>query len=138
MRRLPRGHPGRERRQLATSSDPGLYLDSTTGKLYVYVSRTSDSTAGVACVDTTNTATPFCGFTALSAVGKGPSGSGAGDVGDLIHAGHYLYAFNYAQGYGQTGTLNKMLCYDLGTGAASCRAAVQRQSRVAVLQLQRE
>ena len=101
----------------ATSSDPGLYLDSTTGKLYVYVSRTSDSTAGVACVDTTNTATPFCGFTAV-ARRSARDRTGAADVGDLIHAGHYLYAFNYAQGYGQTGTLNKMLCYDLSTGAA--------------------
>lgn len=101
----------------ATSSDPGVYLDPSTGKLYVYVSRSSDNTAGVACIDTTNTAAPFCGFTALSAVGEGPQ-NGIADVGDLVHVGHYLYAFNYADYDGQTGTLNTMLCYDLSTGAA--------------------
>lgn len=101
----------------ATSSDPGLYLDPSTGKLYVYVSRTSDSTAGVACVDTTNTSSPFCGFTALSAIGDGPQ-NGTADVGDLFHVDHYLYAFNYASGLGEAGTLHKMLCYDLTTGAA--------------------
>ena len=62
----------------ATSPGPGLYLNQSTGKLYVYVTDLATNTAGVACIDTTKPASEtgaqmFCGFTALSGVGDAPT-----------------------------------------------------------------
>ena len=80
------------------SSHPGLYLDQATGKLYIYSTRTSDSTAGVVCVDTNQPPTNlFCGFTPLSAVGDG------GITSIPMKVGSQLYSFNYVIGCGVSG-----------------------------------
>ncbi len=105
----------------ATSGHPGLWLDQASGKLYVYGTRTSDATGGVVCVDTTQAATnpnPFCGFTALTAVGDAPISSGISAISAPALVNGRWYAFNYAQGSGVTGTQNKLLCFDLTTFAA--------------------
>ncbi|HEY5429678.1 MAG TPA: hypothetical protein VIK04_11220 [Solirubrobacteraceae bacterium] len=83
----------------ATSGHPGLYLDQSTGKLYVYGTRVSDNTAGVVCIDTTQAPTntdPFCGFTALSPVGAAtsPSSIGRSAIGGPGLVGSHFYAFN--------------------------------------------
>jgi hypothetical protein len=102
----------------ATSNAPGLYFDKTTGHLMVFAVRTSDSTAGVVCIDTTKPATAtgaqmFCGFTALSGVGDAPIAATAG-VSDPVQVGTNWYSFNEVQGTG-TGTENKLLCFNLAT-----------------------
>ena len=101
------------------SSQPGLYLDQVTGKLYVYTTRTSDATAGVVCIDTTQPAVdpnPFCGFTALSAVGDG------GITSIPMQVGSNWYAYNYVSGSpasaGSGSTANTLLCFSLVTFAA--------------------
>ena len=100
------------------SSHPGLYLDHTTGKLYIYTTRTSDSTAGVVCVDTNQQpASLFCGFTPLSAVGDG------GITSIPMKVDSNLYSFNYVGGQpsagGKGGTANTLLCFSL-TSFAAC------------------
>lgn len=105
----------------ATSGHAGLRLDLATGKLYVFGTRTSDSTGGVVCIDTTLAPTntnPFCGFTALTAVGEAPWTSGLSAISAPALVGEKWYAFNYVQGAEATGTQNKLLCFDLSTHAA--------------------
>ena len=107
----------------ATSGHPGMYLDQGTGKLYVFGTRTSDDTGGVVCIDTTQGATnpdPFCGFTALTAVGDA-SNPGLSNLSMPMQVGSDLYSFNYYDGGtagGGSGTQNRLLCFDLNTFAA--------------------
>ena len=104
----------------ATSGHPGLYLDQSTGKLYVYGTRTSDDTAGVVCIDTTQAATntdPFCGFTALSPVGAATNNSLSAISGPALVGSHW-YAFNFYSGQGAGGGKNELLCFDVSTDAA--------------------
>jgi surface antigen len=104
----------------ATSGQPGLWIDQNSGKLYVYATRTSDSTGGVVCIDTTQPAdvgNPFCGFTALSAPGDSPV-SWMSALSTPAIVGSKWYAFNYAPGDGVSGTKNKLLCFDLTTLSA--------------------
>jgi hypothetical protein len=109
-------------RNFSSSGQSGTYLDQDTGKLYAFGSRQLDNTGGVVCIDTTTAATqanPFCGFTALTALGDAPyqyAGQGSG-IGALQHIGDRLYAFNYASGT-VSGDRNRMLCFDLSTMAA--------------------
>jgi hypothetical protein len=82
----------------ATSGHPGMYLDQSSGKLYVYGTRTSDNTAGVVCFDTTQAATnpnPFCGFTTLTGAGEASTAPGWGQLSAPMQVGSRLYAFNY-------------------------------------------
>ena len=56
-----------------SSGQPGLYVDQNLGHLFVFATRTSDSTGGVVCIDTTQPASdadPFCGFTPLIGMGE--------------------------------------------------------------------
>ncbi len=104
----------------ATTAHPGLWLDQATQKLYVFGTRTSDITSGVVCIDTVlaNTSTnPFCGFTALTAVGEGALGSHS-SVGAPVLVGNKWYAFNYVNSAAVTGTKNKLMCFDTATKAA--------------------
>lgn len=105
---------------LETSAHPGLYLDQASGKLYVFAADTYDSSAGVACFDTT-TATS-CGYQPLTAASQAVAGGWAA-TSAMMHVGNELYSFNYV--YGQaaggpsgTGAQNRVLCYDLQTNAA--------------------
>ena len=99
----------------STSNQSGTYLDQASGKLYVYAVR-NDNTAGVVCVDTTVAATnpnPFCGFTALTAVGDATN-QGAGLP---MKVGSKLYAVNWVSGV-PSGDQDKLMCFDLDTAAA--------------------
>lgn len=101
----------------ATSGHPGLWLDQSSGKLYVYATRTADSTGGVVCVDTTQAASvsnPFCGFTALAGIGESPL-SGYSLLSAPALVGTRWYSFNYSPGTTATGTANHLLCFDIGT-----------------------
>jgi hypothetical protein len=107
----------------ATSGHPGLWLDPAIGKLYVYATRT-DSTGGVVCVDTTQAAAnpdPFCGFTALTAVGDAPD-AGISALSEPAQVSGRWYAFNYVSGAtmssGAGSDQNTLLCFDLSTKAA--------------------
>jgi hypothetical protein len=103
----------------ASSGQPGLWLDQTTGRLYVFATRTSDQTAGVVCINTSEAASnpdPFCGFTALT--GPGEASSGISGVSDPALVGSRWYAFNYVRGAGIIGDENKLLCFDLRTFSA--------------------
>lgn len=100
----------------ASSGQPGLWLDQTTGQLYVYATRTSDQTGGVVCIATIEAATntdPFCGFTQLTGIGEAPQTSGISAISDPAFVGQRWYAFNYADGSETTGTKNKLLCFNL-------------------------
>ncbi|MEI7859047.1 MAG: hypothetical protein WCI26_04365 [Acidimicrobiales bacterium] len=105
----------------ATSGQPGLWIDQASGHLFVYASRTVDSTGGVVCIDTTQAATnpnPFCGFTALSAVGDAPlNQSGWGGISDPVVVANSWYAFNYVAAM-PTGTQDQLLCFSLTTLSA--------------------
>lgn len=111
----------------STSGHPGLYLDQNTGKLYVYATRTSDSTGGVVCIDTTaggSTSDPFCGFTALTPVGDAPLNGYSGLTAPMLVGSHW-YSFNYVGGIAvnvagasATGAKDQLLCFDVGTDAA--------------------
>jgi hypothetical protein len=111
----------RESHGFATPGHPEMYLDHATGKLYVYATRTSDETAGVVCIDTTLATTepdPFCGFTALSAVGDAPLESGHSGVSTPMLVGDRWYSFNMVAGGNVSGSKNKLMCFDVSTDAA--------------------
>jgi hypothetical protein len=104
----------------ASAAQPGLWLDHNTGHLFVFATRSSDGTAGVVCIDTTQPASvadPFCGFTALSAVGEGPLNGSISGVSDPVVVGTNWYAFNAVDSQ-QTGTRNTLLCFSLTTLSA--------------------
>ena len=104
----------------ATQGQPGLHLDQNTGKLYVFATRSVDGTAGVVCIDTAiaaSTMDPFCGFTALTPVGDGPTLGGNSAIGDPSLVGSHWYAFNYVSAAAPTGAQDKLLCFDVGTDA---------------------
>lgn len=110
-----------EGHDFSTSGQPGLYLDQQTGKLYVYATRTSDSTAGVVCIDTTiavSNPDPFCGFTTLTPSGEAPLVIGISGTSAPMLIGHNWYAFSYSNGVGQSGAKNTLLCFDVSTDAA--------------------
>lgn len=105
----------------ATSGQPGLWLNQTTGKLYVYATRTSDSTGGVVCIDTTVAATnpnPFCGFTILSNPGEASLASGISNISDPVLVGNDWYAFNYSNTTVPNGSQDELLCFDTTTLSA--------------------
>ncbi len=101
----------------STSGQPGLYLDQTNHYLYVWATRTSDSTAGVVCIDTQSAAAnPFCGFTTLSALNQAPY-SGFSGISDPVMVGSHWYAFNDVVGPA-SGSENTLMCFDVSTDAA--------------------
>lgn len=105
----------------ATSGHPGMWIAQDTGRLYAYVTRTSDSTGGVVCVDTTqppDQADPFCGFTELTSAGDSPLSAWSAISAPAV-VGTRWYAFNYAPGFGVLDAKNKLLCFDL-TNASAC------------------
>jgi Subtilase family len=104
----------------ASSGQPGLWLDQSTGKLYVYATRWSDQRAGVVCIDTTEASTnpdPFCGFTSLTGEEESPLEDSISAVSDPTLIGSRWYAFNYVNGSPITGSKNKLLCFDVVTHA---------------------
>jgi hypothetical protein len=97
----------------------GLALNQTTGHLFVYVTKTSDSSRGVACIDTSQPAAvdnPFCGYTPLSNTGDG--GAANESPGNGVMVGTKFYAFNFVDGQIASGTQNKLMCFDTATETA--------------------
>jgi len=115
----------------------GLYLDQPSGKLYMMSTRNSDHTAGVLCMDTKaidpalnaqfdpanqNGFNPdgrlaYCGFTELSAVGEGYDSGGYNVLGQPSQIGSKWYSFNWFSRAAASGTMNKVVCFDLTTFA---------------------
>src|SRR5207244_1843668 len=110
----------------STSGHAGLTFEDSSGKLYVYATRTANAQAGVVCVDTVaaaTTANPFCGFTPLTAANDAPNVIGFSSISLPLRVGQKLYAFNYvgnAAPGGASGTTaqNRLMCFDLQTHAA--------------------
>jgi hypothetical protein len=127
----------------ATPLGAGLFLNQSTGHLFAYVVRTSDKTAGVACIDTSlpSTATGaqmFCGFTALSAANDAyylpPATAGAPVITGIsgpVLVGTKWYASNQYPG-SSTGDRNKLLCFDTSTITASVPGTKCAASPIAV------
>jgi hypothetical protein len=101
----------------ATSGQPGVWIDQGSGHLFVFGTRTSDNTAGVVCIDTTQPAgilDPFCGFTPLTNVGDAPLDGGISGTSDPVVVGSHWYSFNFvATGGTPTGTQDQLMCFDL-------------------------
>jgi len=106
----------------STSGQPSLSLDQNTGHLYVYATRNSDATGGVVCIDTANANSsndPFCGFTALTGPGEAVGGDTNSGITDAVQVGSRWFAFDEVGGsVVGPGAQNKLLCFDLSTGAA--------------------
>lgn len=107
----------------STSIAPGLFVDQNTGHLYVSVVRTSDDTAGVLCIDTTQPDNApdsafFCGFTALTPAAEGSNGAAsANGLSDPVQVGSDWYFMDEVPGV-PVGAEDKMLCFDLAAQAA--------------------
>ena len=104
----------------ATSGQPGLYVNQSTGALYVYATQISDNTAGVVCINTNaavSVADPFCGFTPLSATGDAPLNGSYALITNPVLVGSDFYAFNSIPG-APAGTKDQMMCFNVSTGAA--------------------
>ncbi len=98
----------------ASSGQPGLWLDQSTERLYVFATRRSDLSAGVVCIDLAEAFTdpdPFCGFTALTSAAESESGISSLSAPALV--GSRWFAFNYVSGAEAEGGRNKLLCFDL-------------------------
>ena len=101
-----------------SSGQPGMYMDQSTQKLYVYTADAVTSTAGVVCIDTTSSAdNPFCGFTPLSAPGDAPAQVGISPTSNPVLVGNNWYSFNHVAGT-PTGTQDQMLCFNVISDAA--------------------
>jgi hypothetical protein len=106
-----------------TSISPGLYLDQATGKLFVPVTRASDDTGGILCIDTSlpDTATGaemYCGFTALTGAGESPQQYSASNLNNPIQVGSRWYVAHPFVGTPTAASQNAMLCFDLSSFAA--------------------
>ncbi len=121
-----------------TSGKPGLYIDQSTGYLYVFAVQTSNVQPGVVCINlnAADTVTdPACtgtggqpaGFTPLAAAGSSgwTAGTGTGST-TFAYYGGKLYDWNPAAGHtastgggGASGNGdNAELCYDIATQSA--------------------
>jgi len=107
--------------QFSTPGMPGMWMDQANGHLYVFATRNVDATGGVVCIDTTIAATntdPFCGFTALTAVGDAPLDTWPmSGITNPVVVGSNWYAFNYVAGT-PSGTRDQLLCFSLATQSA--------------------
>jgi subtilisin family serine protease len=96
----------------ATSGHPGLWLDQTSRRLYVFATRW-DNVAGVVCIDTTEAPTnpnPFCGFTPLAVGEEAPFFD---SISAPVLVGSRWYAFNYVNGAEAGEGENELLCFDV-------------------------
>lgn len=99
----------------SAGSQPGVWIDPTTERLYGFATRVSDQTAGVVCFDTRQAASgvePYCGFTTLSAVGDSSLEPGFSTISNPVKTSGKWFAFNFFNNAGVVGTKNKLLCFD--------------------------
>lgn len=114
--------------RFAVSGQPGMWLDQSTGHLYVFATSASNSdntesaSGGVVCIDTTSSsADPFCGFTVL---GNSPlvlypqEFPDISAISDPVIVGPNMYAFNYFFGAAATATEDQMYCFSTVTLSA--------------------
>lgn len=104
--------------QFRVSGQPSLELDQRSGHLYVFANRSSDSSAGVVCIDTTlpaDASSIFCGYDRLTPAGSSDDSSA---VSMGVRIGSRWFALNYASGFPAGASNNALLCYDLSTAAA--------------------
>lgn len=116
----PKTLTGPNGESFAVSSHSTVSLNGN--KLYVFATRSSDSSVGVACFDTTKadaSTDPFCGFTALTAASAGTQEQSMSQVSMAASVGTKRYAFNYVNGQSAPGPggVNQLLCFDLATNA---------------------
>ena len=106
----------------STSGQPGLWIDQTSQRVYVFATRSSDLTGGVVCIDTLavdGLGQRFCGFTPLTAVGAASLGQqGISGISAPAITGNRMYAFNFVSDAPFLGTQNSLMCFDLQTLAA--------------------
>ena len=104
-----------------TSAQPGLYLNQSTGDLYVYAEHPEDDTAGVVCIDTNATlpaSNIFCGYQPLTPAGQGPpTSANISGTSDPVQIGTNWYSFNYVNGTA-TGAEDELMCFSLTTFSA--------------------
>jgi hypothetical protein len=110
----------------STSAQPAMYLDPSTGYLYVYAVRTdTGGTAGIACFNTNTASTCTgangqpAGWTPLTPAGDSDWGVG-GPVNGVYFNGRF-YAYNPYPGYGASSGSsgkNALLCYDVAAQGA--------------------
>ena len=101
------------------SGHSGAFYDAPTKHVYVYTVR-DDDTGGVVCFDTQTAAAnpnPFCGFTALTAVGEATYGS-TPFVSEPVKVGDRWFAYSWVNGVGAVGDRNSLMCFNLSTHAA--------------------
>jgi hypothetical protein len=104
----------------AAASQPGLYMDQNTQKLYLYTTNTTTNTAGVLCIDTTSSASnPDCGFTPLGAPGDANINltGGFGSTSDPVLVGTNWYSFDF-QSATFSGTQDQLMCFNVASDSA--------------------
>ncbi len=100
----------------ATEAQPGVTIDPATGHLYVFAELSANNSAGVVCVDTTQSPAAFCGYTQLTADGDAPQNDGISAVSDPVQVGDDWYAFNAVDGT-PSGTKDTLMCFDIAQDA---------------------
>ena len=106
-------------RTFGASGHSSAHYDAATKHVYLFTIR-SDNTGGVVCFDTTTAAStpnPFCGFTALTAVGNAVGG-GTPFISQGAKVGDRWFAYSWVNGMGAVGDQNALLCFDFSTHAA--------------------
>lgn len=107
-----------------TSSQSSVWVDQATGKLYGYGVRTVAGPngayqVGVVCVDVSAgqdaTFNPFCGFTPLAEALTPRTRS---TLGGAALVGTKMYALNYDVAASSAVGANRLMCFDMATGAA--------------------
>ena len=122
---------GDQGRSFSSSGHSGVVVDQSSGKLYGFATDNTTGVGGVVCFDTKlaspsvdpfadNAASPFCGFTALT--GAGEAVTGTSGLSEAVQVGSKLYSFDFYPGAAVGSTAqnaqNKLVCFDLSTGAA--------------------
>ncbi|MDQ1382354.1 MAG: hypothetical protein QOJ71_3073 [Actinomycetota bacterium] len=86
------------------------WVDSDTGRLYGWTSRTSDGTGGVVCADlTTSASNPYCGFTPLTDPGANPE-SDTTAMGSRAVVNGEMFAYD--------ASIQKIVCFSTVTDQA--------------------
>ena len=108
--------PANDDNSFYTEAQPGVTVDPATQHLYVFAELPYNNSAGVVCIDTTQSPAAFCGYTQLTAAGDSPPSDGISSVSDPVLVGEDWYAFNSVDGTA-TGTEDQLLCFNIPADA---------------------